>query len=67
LGKQEEEGELFFKNYTDKEPNFLRSKFFEEFVKRMLATLKTEEEERNDVYIYRTIRYPPKSKPPTAK
>lgn len=25
-----------------------------------------ETEERNDVYIYKTLRYPPKSTPPTA-
>jgi len=25
-----------------------------------------EEEERNDVYIYKTLQYPPKSTPPTA-
>jgi hypothetical protein len=25
-----------------------------------------EREERNDVYIYKTLRYPPKSTPPTA-
>lgn len=25
-----------------------------------------EEKERNDVYIYKTLRYPPKSAPPTA-
>lgn len=26
---------------------------------------KKEEEERNDVFIYKTVKYPPKSKPPT--
>lgn len=65
MKREEEEGDLFFKNYTDEEPIFFRSKCFEEFFKTMVAMLKTQEDERNDVYVYRTIRYPPKAKPPT--
>jgi len=65
LGKEKKD-DLFFKNYTDEEPVFFRSKCFEEFIKKMFATLKTNKDERNDVHLYKTIRYPPKAKPPKA-
>ena len=37
-------------------------------LKRLKLLIENEEEikERNDVYIYQTLRYPPKSTPPTA-
>jgi hypothetical protein len=33
---------------------------------KLLTENEEEIEERNDVYIYQTLRYPPKSTPPTA-
>jgi len=33
---------------------------------RLFTENEEELEERNDVYIYQTLRYPPKSTPPTA-
>lgn len=31
---------------------------------KLLTALETDEKERNDVYIYKTLRYPPTSQPP---
>jgi len=55
LWKEEKEDEPLFKNYTDEKINLPHLKFFSG----------EEEEKRNDVYIYKTLRYPPKSTPPT--
>ena len=38
----------------------------EKLSKKLLLLDEEEIEERNDVYIYKTLRYPPKSIPPTA-
>ena len=31
---------------------------------KLLTALETDEKERNDVYLYKTLRYPPTSQPP---
>jgi hypothetical protein len=56
LGKEEDE--LLFKKYTD----------YKEVIKQIsgIPSSEEKEEERNDVYIYKTLQYPPKSTSPTA-
>jgi hypothetical protein len=51
---EKEEDELLFKKYTD----------YKEVIKQISGVTTSQEEERNDVYIYKTLRYPPKSTPP---
>jgi len=59
LGKEEDEDETYF-------PLFIAmGKMAEKLSKKLLFLKEDEEEERNDVYIYQTLRYPPKSTPPT--
>jgi hypothetical protein len=41
-------------------------KMNEKIYKKFLLLDEEQAEERNDVYIYNTIKYPPKSTPPTA-
>jgi len=56
---------------TDDETPFPRFKSFEEIKKKLVklrfveGETNSEEEERNDVYIYKTIKYLPKSTPST--
>ena len=40
-------------------------KMNKELSKKLVLFDEEEEEESNDVYIYKTIKYPPKSTPPT--
>ena len=42
--------------YVDEHPDLIK----------ILTSIEEDVEERNDVYIYKTLRYPPKSTPPTA-
>jgi hypothetical protein len=68
LGNEEKEDELLFKNYIDEKINFpVLSNSFVELIKKMENNTTSEEEveERNDVCIYKTLLYPPKSAPPT--
>jgi hypothetical protein len=67
LGKEEEADKSLFKNYYDENTNFDHSKSYKEIILNLagITTSEEEEEERNDVYIYKTLRYPPKSTPPT--
>jgi hypothetical protein len=64
LRNEEEADEQLFKNYTDEKTNFPLSKFYKELIKKIKG--KTEEEEHKDVSIYKTLRYPIKSKLPTS-
>lgn len=54
----EEKDETYFSYFKAMEKCGLPKKF----LSRLITV---EEEERNDIYIYTTIRYPPKSTPPT--
>jgi hypothetical protein len=68
LGNEEERDkkrEKWLKLWLDDYRNFKR--FGREYSKNPLFDEEEmETEERNDVYIYKTLRYPPKSTPPTA-
>jgi len=37
----------------------------ESMIKKLKLLAEEEIEERNDIYLYKTLRYPPKSTPPT--
>jgi len=63
LGKEEEEEENEDETYF---PLFITmGKMAEKLSKKLLFLKEDEEDERNDIYIYKTLRYPPKSTPPT--
>jgi hypothetical protein len=73
LGNEAKEDETYFpwfkamamevpKTFEEIEKELAR--LSNKFTKKIFS--EEEEEERNDVYIYKTLRYPPKSTPPTA-
>jgi hypothetical protein len=76
LGNEEEKEKTYypyFQAMTKEHPEELDEfmKKLEQFYKKhpyknIILTFDIEEEERNDVCIYKTLRYPPKSTPPTA-
>ena len=71
MGNEEEEDETYFpwfKAMANEVPKSFEEieRELERMSKKFIKRIFPEEEERNDVYIYKTIKYPPKSTPPTA-
>jgi hypothetical protein len=58
LGCEEEEDETYFPWFR------VMEKMADKLSKKLFLLFKEKVEERNDVYLYKTIRYPPKSTPP---
>jgi len=65
----DDKGEDITNSFFEEKPENLEEilKKLEEFrLKFVEGEINSEEEERNDVYIYKTLRYTPKSTPPNA-
>jgi hypothetical protein len=60
LGTEEEEDETYFPWFR------AMGKTADKLSKKLFLLDEEEVEERNDICIYKTLRYPPKSTPPTA-
>ena len=59
MGNEEEEDETYFPWFRAME------KTANKLSKKLFLLDEEEVEERNDICIYKTLRYPPKSTPPT--
>jgi hypothetical protein len=75
LGNEAEEDETYFPRFkaliteiTNSSEVFLKEieRLSKRHTGKIILSPEEEEEERNDVYIYKTLRYPSKSTPPTA-
>ena len=71
MGEEEDEDEMYFPWFKAMAMDFEEiekelERLSKKFTKKILSVIQEEEEmERNDVYIYKTLRYPTKSTPPT--
>jgi hypothetical protein len=67
MGTREEKEQL--KQWWQQQRREAWKQFLAKMDLRLKTILSTEEnsEERNDVYLYRTLRYPPRSTPPAAE